>query len=115
MNQYLHVTPSQVLAAKLALELSKEAGEVPDEALKAIANARVVIDDERAGMSELEQRREMKARRAKAAERSYEWAREVARGIPVRPSEHVEDAAANPPAARTATQSASELGEPTQP
>jgi hypothetical protein len=42
MSEALYVTPAQVLAAKLALELNKEAGEPPDEALEAIANARVV-------------------------------------------------------------------------
>jgi hypothetical protein len=36
------VTPAQVLAAKLALELSEEAGEPPNEVLEAIANARAV-------------------------------------------------------------------------
>jgi hypothetical protein len=38
----MYVTPAQVLAAKLALELSQEAGESPDEALEAIVNARVI-------------------------------------------------------------------------
>jgi hypothetical protein len=33
----LYVTPAQALAAKLAVELSEEDGEVPDEALKAIS------------------------------------------------------------------------------
>ena len=48
MSDTLYVTPAQVLAAKLALELSEEAGEVPDEALKAIANAQVVAEDDSA-------------------------------------------------------------------
>jgi hypothetical protein len=39
MGETLYVTPAQVLAAKLAIELSEEAGQAPDEALKAIANA----------------------------------------------------------------------------
>jgi hypothetical protein len=39
MGDTLYVTPAQVLAAKLELELSEEDGETPDEALKAIANA----------------------------------------------------------------------------
>jgi hypothetical protein len=38
----LHVTSAQVLMAKLAVELSEEDGEEPDEALVAIANAKVV-------------------------------------------------------------------------
>jgi hypothetical protein len=42
MGDTLYVTPAQVLAAKLELELSEEDGETPDEALKAIANAQVV-------------------------------------------------------------------------
>jgi hypothetical protein len=42
MGETLFVTPAQVLAAKLAIELSEEAGEAPDEALEAIANALVV-------------------------------------------------------------------------
>lgn len=42
MSETLYVTPAQVLAAKLSLELSEEAGEAPDEAIKAIANAQVV-------------------------------------------------------------------------
>jgi hypothetical protein len=46
MSQVLYVTPAQVLAAKLALELSEEAGEAPDEVLKAIANAHVVAPQE---------------------------------------------------------------------
>jgi hypothetical protein len=46
MSDTLYVTPAQVLAAKLALELSKEAGEAPDEALEAIANAREVAPQE---------------------------------------------------------------------
>jgi hypothetical protein len=46
MSDTLYVTPAQVLAAKLALELNEEAGEPPDEALQAIANARVVATQE---------------------------------------------------------------------
>jgi hypothetical protein len=42
----LYVTPAQVLAAKLALQLSQEAGEPPDEALEAIANARVEVSEQ---------------------------------------------------------------------
>lgn len=42
MSEALYVTPAQVLAAKLALELNEEAGEPPVKALEAIANARVV-------------------------------------------------------------------------
>ena len=42
MSNVLYVTPAQVLAAKLSIELAEEAGEVPSEALKAIANAEVV-------------------------------------------------------------------------
>jgi hypothetical protein len=42
----LYVTPAQVLAAKLAVELSEEAGEEPDEALRAIANAQVITEQE---------------------------------------------------------------------
>jgi hypothetical protein len=45
MSNTLYVTPAQVLAAKLAIELSEEDGEEPDEALKAIANAEVVTDE----------------------------------------------------------------------
>jgi hypothetical protein len=41
VSETLYVTPAQVLAAKLALELSEEAGEAPDAALKAIAHAQV--------------------------------------------------------------------------
>ena len=41
MTDVLHVTAAQVLAAQLAVELCEEAGEAPDEALKAIANAQV--------------------------------------------------------------------------
>jgi hypothetical protein len=52
MSDTLYVTPAQVLAAKLALELSEEAGEVPDEALKAIANAQVVAADDSASSEE---------------------------------------------------------------
>jgi hypothetical protein len=48
MSDTLYVTPAQVLAAKLAVELSEEAGEVPDEALKAIANAQVEADEQSA-------------------------------------------------------------------
>src|SRR5215212_2775988 len=46
MSNTLYVSPAQVLAAKLAVELREEAGEEPDEALKAIANAEVATDDE---------------------------------------------------------------------
>jgi hypothetical protein len=46
MSDTLFVTPAQVLAAKLAVELSEEAGEVPAEALEAIANAEVVVAEE---------------------------------------------------------------------
>jgi hypothetical protein len=46
MSDTMYVTPAQVLAAKLAVELSEEAGEVPDEALRAIANAQVVSNDQ---------------------------------------------------------------------
>jgi hypothetical protein len=46
MSDTLYVTPAQVLAAKLSIELSEEDGEVPDEALKAIANAQVVNPDD---------------------------------------------------------------------
>ncbi len=52
MSETLYVTPAQVLAAKLALELSEEAGEVPDEALKAIANAQVDAVEQSAADSE---------------------------------------------------------------
>lgn len=52
MSRTLYVTPAQVLAAKLALELSEEAGEVPDEALKAIANAQVEAVEQSAADSE---------------------------------------------------------------
>lgn len=45
MTDVLHVTPAQVLAAKLAVELSDEAGEVPDEALNAIASAQVLTEE----------------------------------------------------------------------
>lgn len=48
MSETLYVTPAQVLAAKLALELSEEAGEAPDEAIKAIANAQVVAPEQSA-------------------------------------------------------------------
>jgi hypothetical protein len=48
MSDTLYVTPAQVLAAKLAIELSEEAGQAPDEALKAIANARVEAPDQSA-------------------------------------------------------------------
>ena len=37
MTESLHVTPAQVLLAQLAVELTEEAGETPDDALKAIA------------------------------------------------------------------------------
>jgi hypothetical protein len=43
MSDTLYVTPAQVLAAKLVLELREEAGEPLDEALQAIANAQVVV------------------------------------------------------------------------
>jgi hypothetical protein len=46
MSDTLYVTPAQVLAAKLALELNQEAGEPPDEALEAIANAEVIAPQE---------------------------------------------------------------------
>jgi hypothetical protein len=39
----LYVTPAQVLAAKLDVELREEAGEESDEAIQAIANAYVVF------------------------------------------------------------------------
>lgn len=42
MTKTLQVTPAQVLLAQLAVELSEEEGVVPDEALKAIASAKVV-------------------------------------------------------------------------
>lgn len=42
MGDVLQATPAQVLAAKLLVELSEEAGVSPDEALKAIANAQEV-------------------------------------------------------------------------
>ena len=42
MTSTLRVTRAQVLLAQLAVELSEEAGEAPNEALKAIANADVV-------------------------------------------------------------------------
>jgi hypothetical protein len=42
MSDTVYVTPAQVLAAQLAVELSEEDGEEPDEALQAIANATVV-------------------------------------------------------------------------
>jgi hypothetical protein len=42
VSNTLYVTPAQVLAAQLAVELSEEDGEEPDEALKAIANAQIV-------------------------------------------------------------------------
>jgi hypothetical protein len=45
MSDTLYVTPAQVLAAQLAVELSQEDGEEPDEALKAIASAQVLIDE----------------------------------------------------------------------
>jgi hypothetical protein len=48
VSNTLYVTPAQVLAAQLAVELSGEAGEEPDEALKAIANARVEADEQSA-------------------------------------------------------------------
>lgn len=37
----IRVTPAQVLAAKLSIELAEEDGRVPDEAILAIANAEV--------------------------------------------------------------------------
>jgi hypothetical protein len=46
MSEALYVTSAQVIAARLALELSEEAGEAPDEALKAIANAQVVAPEQ---------------------------------------------------------------------
>jgi hypothetical protein len=46
MSDTLYVTPAQVLAAKLAIELSEEDGEAPDEAIKAIANAQVVAREQ---------------------------------------------------------------------
>jgi hypothetical protein len=45
MSDTVYVTPAQVLAAKIALELNEETGEVPDEALEAIANAQVVTEE----------------------------------------------------------------------
>jgi hypothetical protein len=39
----LYVTPAQVLAAKLDIELGEEEGELPDEAVKAIADLLVVF------------------------------------------------------------------------
>jgi hypothetical protein len=42
VNNSLYLTRSQVLAAQLAVELSKEDGEEPDEALKAIASEQVL-------------------------------------------------------------------------
>jgi hypothetical protein len=42
MSEALYVTPAQVEAAKLILDLNEEAGSPPDEALEAIANAQVV-------------------------------------------------------------------------
>jgi DNA-binding PadR family transcriptional regulator len=48
MSNTLYVTPAQVLAAKLVVELSEEDGEEPDEALKAIANAQVVTEEQTA-------------------------------------------------------------------
>ena len=46
MSDTLYVTPAQVLAAQLAVELAEEDGEEPDEALRAIANAQVQTDEE---------------------------------------------------------------------
>jgi hypothetical protein len=48
VSETLYVTPAQVLAAKLALELDEEAGEEPGEALTAIANAQVVVPQQSA-------------------------------------------------------------------
>jgi hypothetical protein len=46
MSETLYATPAQVLAAKLAVELSEEEGKEPDEALRAIANATVVSEED---------------------------------------------------------------------
>jgi hypothetical protein len=43
VTEPLHVTAAQVLAAKLDVELSEEAGEEPDDAVEAIADAGVVF------------------------------------------------------------------------
>jgi hypothetical protein len=43
VSEPLHVTAAQVLAAKLDVELSEEAGDEPDEAVEAIAEAGVVF------------------------------------------------------------------------
>jgi hypothetical protein len=48
VSETLYVTRAQVLAAKLALELNVEAGEPPNEALQAIANAREIAPQESA-------------------------------------------------------------------
>jgi hypothetical protein len=45
MSDTVYVTPAQVLAAKLAIELSEEDGEEPDAALRVIANAQVVTEE----------------------------------------------------------------------
>ena len=45
MTKTVHVRPAHVVLAQLALELSEHAGEKPDEALIAIANARVVAPE----------------------------------------------------------------------
>ena len=49
MSETLYVTPAQVLAAKLAVELSEEEGKEPGEALRAIANATVVSEEDALG------------------------------------------------------------------
>jgi hypothetical protein len=43
VSEPLYVTPAQVLAAKLEVELSEEAGEESDEAIEAIADAHLVF------------------------------------------------------------------------
>jgi hypothetical protein len=45
MSDTLYVTPAQVLAVKLAIQLSEEDGDEPDEALRAIANAQVLAEE----------------------------------------------------------------------
>jgi hypothetical protein len=89
VSDTLYVTPAQVLAAKLAVELSEEDGEEPDEALKAIANARVVAEDESAPTqpSDLAERakpaltRLVGARRAKEHDWDDAMEAEVARSL----------------------------------
>jgi hypothetical protein len=44
MSDTVYVTPAQVLAAKLLLELREEDGEAPSDALKAVANAQPEAD-----------------------------------------------------------------------